>query len=228
MGGIMCAVVIGAGQKIFEFLPTNFNKKKFVINCGVTSDELLTQMQNMAKRQCLSNKIWPQIDTINAWMISAETATFMKCGGLGMVASELPENFNIVFGKDNHRVSIMTPMYLGDTGRKKAELKDGIYYGAEGKSVSVKKIKTLKLQFAGKHKLRTFTADIYEGLFKGVTYYFIRCDHFFDINPAATNPSGQIGCYVLNESGIDEVERFAFFSKAILSSTSFITIVSPG
>ena len=39
--------------------------------------------------------------------------------------------------------------------------------------------------------------------------------HFFSINPDAQNPSGQGGCYVLNEYGIDEVERFAFFSKAV-------------
>ena len=82
----MCAVVIGAGQKIFEYLPTNFNKKKFIINYRVTKNDLLAQMQNMSKHQCLNNSQWPQIDKVNAWMISAETATFMKCGGLGMVA----------------------------------------------------------------------------------------------------------------------------------------------
>ncbi len=211
----MCAVVIGAGQKIFEYLPANFNKKKFIINYRVTKNDLLAQMQNMSKHQCLNNSQWPQIDKIKAWMISAETATFMKCGGLGMVASELPENFNAVFGKDAHNISIITPMYLGNTGRKKAELTDGVYVGAEGKSTAVKKIKTLKIQFAGKQKLRTFSTDIYEGSLNGVTYYFVRCDHFFGINPAATNPSGQIGCYVLNEEGVDEVERFAFFSKVV-------------
>jgi glycogen synthase len=71
------------------------------------------------------------------------------------------------------------------------------------------------LQFAGKQKLRTFSADIYEGELKDVTYYFVRCDRFFGINPAEKNPSGQTGCYVLNADGVDEVERFAFFSKAV-------------
>ncbi|MBR1825042.1 MAG: glycogen/starch synthase [Alphaproteobacteria bacterium] len=211
----MCAVVIGAGQKIFEYLPTNFNKKKFIINYSVPQNDLIGNIQSMSKQQCSGNNKWPEIKTVDAWMISAETATFMKCGGLGMVASELPENFNTIFGKDRHHISIITPMYLGDTGRKKAELADGVYFGAEGKSTPVKKIKTLKIQFAGKQKLRTFTTDIYEGELKGVIYYFLRCDHFFGINPSEKNPSGQTGCYVLNADGVDEVERFAFFSKVV-------------
>ncbi len=211
----MCAVVIGSGRKVYEFLPTNFNKKKYIINYGVPKNAILAEIQNTAKKQCLNNTDWPKIDTINAWMISAETATFMKCGGLGMVASELPENFNNVFGKDKHNISIITPLYLGDTGKKKAVLADGVYYGAEGKNVEIKPIKTIKMSFAGKYKLRSFNVEIYSGVFKGVTYYFVRNDHFFGINPAADNPSGQTGCYVLNENKIDEVERFAFFSKVV-------------
>ncbi len=211
----MCAVVIGSGRKVFEFLPTNFNKKKYIINYGVPKNDILAEIQNMAKKQCLNNTEWPRIDKINAWMISAETATFMKCGGLGMVASELPENFNTVFGKEGHSISIITPMYLGDTGKKKAELIDGVYYGAEGKSVPVKLIKTIKMLFAGKYKLRSFDVEIYEGKFNGVTYYFLRNDRFFGINPAPKNPSGQTGCYVLNADNVDEVERFAFFSKVV-------------
>ncbi len=212
----MCAVVIGAGSdKVFEYLPNNFNKKKFLINYGVPHNELLIKMQNMSKRQCLSNKEWPEIKQINAWMISAETATFMKCGGLGMVASELPENFNTVFAAGKHNISIVTPMYLGDTGKKKAELNDGVYTGAESKSLKVKKIKTLKVAFAGKTKIRDFAVDIYSGELNGVTYYFLRNDHFFSINPSAKNPSGQTGCYVRNINEVDEVEKFAFFSKAV-------------
>lgn len=211
----MCAVVIGAGHKVFEFLPTNFNKKKFIINYSVPTNEIINEIQNTAKHQCLNAVSWPQIDKVDAWMISAETATFMKCGGLGMVASELPENFNAVFGKDGHGIKIITPMYLGDTGKKKAELEDGVYTGAEGKKTKVKKIKTLKILFAGKLKLREFATEIYEGEYNGVVYYFLRCDHFFGIYPSEKNPSGQTGCYVLNKNGVDEVERFAFFSKAV-------------
>ena len=52
-------------------------------------------------------------------MISSETATFMKWGGLGMVASELPEAFNNCFGQNGDVLTVVTPMYLGDTGKKK-------------------------------------------------------------------------------------------------------------
>lgn len=212
----MCAVVIGAGNnKVFEYLPNNFNKKKFLVNYGVPHDEILIKMQNMSKRQCLSNKEWPDIKQIRAWMISAETATFMKCGGLGMVASELPENFNKVFAEDKHSISIITPMYVGDTGKKKAELKSGIYIGAESKSIKVSKIKTLDVSFVGKLKPRNFKVEVYCGELNGVTYYFLHNEHFFNINPATDNPSGQTGCYVRNINGIDEVEKFAFFSKAV-------------
>ncbi|MBO6281220.1 MAG: glycogen/starch synthase [Alphaproteobacteria bacterium] len=209
--------VIGANQgKNFQLLPTGFNKKKFSIVYGVPHNELLYQMQNAAKRQCMSNKLWPQIEAIEAWMISAETATFMKCGGLGMVASELPENFNQVFQKDNHKIHILAPMYLGDTGKKKAELVDGVYTGAEGKSMPVKKIKKMKVLFAGKqNKLKEFAVDIYTGELNGVTYYLLHNLHFFSINPSKNNPSAQGGCYVLNENEIDEVEKFAFFSKSV-------------
>lgn len=212
----MSAVVVGAGNnKVFEYLPENFNKRKFLVNYGVPQDELLGRMQNMSKRQCLNNKEWPLVEQINAWMISAETATFMKCGGLGMVASELPENFNHVFADGHHEISIITPMYLGNTGKKKAELIDGVYYGAENKSTAVKKIKSVKVSFAGKKEMCDFVADVYQGELNSVTYYFLRCDRFFSLNPAKDNPSGQTGCYVRNEYAVDEVEKFAFFSKAV-------------
>lgn len=213
----MSAIIIGsAPNRDFKLLPNNFNKRKFRVNYTIPRNEILIKMQNLARQQCTNNQNWPQIDIVNAWMISAETATFMKCGGLGMVASELPENFNQVFGAHKHKMSIVTPMYLGDTGKKKAELKNNVYEGAEGNAVKVKKIKTLKVVFAGKqNKLRNFNVDVYKGELRGVDYYFLHNLNFFSIFPAQNNPSGQTGCYVFNENGIDEVERFAFFSKAV-------------
>ena len=68
-------------------------------------------------------------------MISAETASFMKWGGLGMIATELPEAFNQSYCSKGECLTVVTPMYLGNTGKKKAELKDGMYYGAEHKSI---------------------------------------------------------------------------------------------
>lgn len=92
-------------------------------------------------------KNWPQIDTVKSWMISSETATFMKWGGLGMVASELPEAFNNCFGQNGDVLTVVTPMYLGDTGKKKAELNGNVYCGAEHRSCEVKKSRRLRFRF---------------------------------------------------------------------------------
>ena len=131
----MSLLNLGSVQnKKFAFLPTNFNKRKFTINFNVQHDPILIQMQNMAKKQCLTDKCWPQNEQIHAWMITAETATFMKCGGLGMVASELPENYNTVFADKKSDIVIITPMYLGNTGRKKCTLENDIYTGCTSKN----------------------------------------------------------------------------------------------
>ncbi len=203
-------------NKKFAFLPTNFNKRKFSLNYGIPRDSVLIQMQNMAKKQCLTDKDWPENKAINAWMLTAETATFMKCGGLGMVASELPENYNRAFASEKSNIMIITPMYLGDTGRKKCTLEDGIYCGAENKKVNVSKIYTIKVPFMGtRNRFCRFKVDVYQSCINNTQYLFLDNERFFSIYPSAENPSGQSGCYILNEKRIDEVERFAFLSKSI-------------
>lgn len=205
-----------SSAKTFAFLPTNFNKKKFSLNYAVPNDQILQQMQNMAKQQCLTNKFWSENQQIHAWMITAETATFMKCGGLGMVASELPENYNQVFASQKSDITIITPMYIGDTGRKKCTFENDIYTGAEGKQVKVKKICVVKVPFLGsRNRFCHFKVEVYKGNLNGADYLFLQNERFFSIEPAAENPSGQGGCYVLNKLNIDEVERFAFLSKAV-------------
>lgn len=61
-----------------------------------------------------------------------------------------------------------------------------------------------------KHKVTAYT-----GRCDNTDYIFLSNDRFFSINPHKFNPSAQDGCYVLNEHGVNEVERFAFFSKAV-------------
>lgn len=213
----MSIMNIGAcPNKNFVFLPTNFNKRRFSLNYGIPHDLILREIQNMGKRQCLIDDCWPENKEIHAWMITAETATFMKCGGLGMVASELPENYNMVFSAQKSDITIITPMYLGDTGRKKCSLEKNIYSGAEGKQTAVEKICSIKVPFMGnRNRFCRFNVDIYKGQLNGVNYLFLHNDRFFSITPAKGNPSGQGGCYVLNNLNIDEVERFAFLSKAV-------------
>lgn len=114
------AIPLNADQKTnTKPLPKGFNKKKFTLTYNVVSNPNLLEIQNLSKKQCLGKNLWPEIDKVRAWMISSETATFMKWGGLGMVASELPEAFNACFGKDGHSLTVVTPLYLGDTGKKK-------------------------------------------------------------------------------------------------------------
>lgn len=202
--------------KSTSMLEKNFNKKKFIVNYAVTTNPNLLEIQNLSRKQCLGKTPWPQLDRIEAWMISAETATFMKWGGLGMIASELPEAFNRTFGAKNHKVTVVTPMYLGDTKKKKAELNDGVYEGAEHIGVPVKKVKTIDVKFCGeKNTLNKFKVDVYRAHHEASDYIFLANERFFNIDPHKDNPSAQDGCYIMNKHGINEVERFAFFSKAV-------------
>lgn len=197
-------------------LPKAFNKKKFVLSYNVVNNPILSEIQNLSKKQCLGKNPWPEIQKINSWMISAETATFMKWGGLGMIASELPEVFNHVFGKNGEQLSVVTPMYLGDTKKKKAAFEGDIYTGTENKKIQLKKIRVITVPFAAdRPALHKFKVTVYTGVFNNTNYIFLANDRFFSINPHLDNPSAQDGCYVMNEFGINEVERFAFFSKAV-------------
>ena len=203
-------------QVLLKMMPKYFNKKKFNVSYAVVNNKNLQEIQNYSKRQCLSRDAWVEIKKVLGWMVSAETATFMKSGGLGVIASELPEAFNTKYLSEGESLTIVTPMYLGNTGKKKAYIEDNVYYGAERRSTKVKKIKDIIVPFLGERQvLVKHKVGVYVGEFAGVNYIFLECNRFFSINQHKDNPSAQDGCYVLNEFGINEVERFAFFSKAV-------------
>ncbi len=205
-----------ASDSLFKPLPKNFNFKKVSQAFSVVNNPRLTEIQNLGRKQCLSKSEWPLMKNINAWMITAETATFMKWGGLGMVASELPEAFNRCFAKDGDIVSVITPLYTGDTGKKKARLEENVYHGAEKKSATLQKLLTIKVPFYGiRNTLTKYNVNIYRGNIENVEYLFLQNERFFSINPHSENNPAQDGCYILNEFNINEVERFAFFSKAV-------------
>ena len=198
------------------FLPDNFNKKKFFFSYPPVNNPYLKEIQNCSRDICLGKKDWPYTAAINTWMVSAETATFMKWGGLGMVASELAESFNDCFAKDGNHCSIVTPMYIGNTGKKKTSFENDIYTGAQNISVSVEKIGKIAVPFMNnKMNLTSYPVEVYTASLHDVDYIFLSNSRFFSINPHKKNPPAQDGCYILNEFGIDEVERFAFFSKAV-------------
>ncbi len=197
-----------------KFLPKEFNKKKFNINYNVTTDPYLQEIQNLSRNQCLSKKPWPHIEKINGWMISAETATFMKMGGLGMIATELPEAFNKSYNPNQEFLTVVTPLYLGNTGKKKAELKSNIYFGAEHKEIKISLVAKIEVPFFGeKNTLIKHPVEVYTGSFRNCPYIFFANERFFNIDGAKDNPPAQDGCYIKNKYEINEVERFAFFSK---------------
>lgn len=208
-------------MKFFEktalgFLPSNFNKKKKVQKFLKPTNPNFINIYNMSKKQCLGKFLWREPKTIRSFMLSAETATFMKGGGLGMIASELPEAFNNCFKKQNDEMFIVTPMYMGHTGKKSASLEGDVYTGAEGVSTTVKKVASINVRFFNDEaKLEKNKVDVYKAHVNNVTYFFLDNKRFFSINPHKDNQSAQDGCYVLNEFGINEVERFAFMSKAV-------------
>ena len=203
------------------FLKEGFNKKKLLSLMQKHDQTDFSFLQKVSQVSCFGEKEWPQINLIDAWILTSETATFMKWGGLGMVASELPENFNKTFEHLSHKMSIVTPMYEGDTGKKSAHLSDNVYTGAENRQITVDLVGRVSVRFVdGEGNLKDYPVDVYCGEFNDVRYIFLRNETFFDITPSTENPSTQDGCYVLNKSNIDEVERFAFFSKAVYTLLS--------
>ena len=203
-------------QESSALLSLDFNKKKFNITYGVPSSPFALDLQNLGKQQCLGKNTWQNPEKINGWMVSAETATFMKAGGLGMIASELPEAFNIKYSLNGEKITVITPLYLGDTKKKKASFDGKLYNGAENKTIELKKLCELTVPFMNeKGEFVDYITTAYTGICENTPYIFISNDRFFNIDPHKDNPPAQDGCYIYNKYGINEVERFAFFSKAV-------------
>ena len=64
-------VVCGTKEKNYKPLPKDFNKKKLNISFGVVNNPILSEIQNLGRRQCLAKEEWPDFENINAWMITA-------------------------------------------------------------------------------------------------------------------------------------------------------------
>lgn len=203
-------------QQSSALLSPDFNKKKLNITYSVPSSPFALEIQNLGKQQCLGKKHWENPSKIKGWMISAETATFMKAGGLGMIASELPEAFNCQYSSSDENITVITPMYLGNTKKKKAHFDGKTYFGAENISIELNKICELSVPFMDENETFVdYIIELYTGTCENTPYIFISNERFFNIDPHKENPPAQDGCYILNKYGINEVERFAFFSKAV-------------
>ncbi|MDR1026629.1 MAG: glycogen/starch synthase [Lactobacillus sp.] len=210
------SVVNPEADALRRILPKSFNKKKGPIVYNSSNNKTINEIQNLSRAQCLGKLSWPEISKVSSWMMTAETATFMKVGGLGMIASELPEIFNETYSDKGEEIWVVTPLYIGDTGKKKAFIKGDEYFGAEKASTKIEKVDEYEvLFFSEKGILTRYKVGVFVGKQGNTNYIFLGQDKYFSINPHKNNPSAQDGCYVLNENGIDEVERFAFFSKAV-------------
>ena len=77
------------------------------------SDYAKSKIYNEASSRINAERKWPQMDYINAWMVTAETDEFKSDGGLGKVAADLPNSFNKKFNHDEKNyMSVVTPMYV--------------------------------------------------------------------------------------------------------------------
>ncbi len=205
-------------------VPSSFKPSKSV-TLNLLSPSITTEteknLKSEAEKRIKGKYSWPQIDRLRAWMVTSETSNFMLMGGLAMVAADMPESFNKIYNKEDDEITIVTPLYTGNTIKKNASLEKSlinfVYTGAEGNKITLNKSAHIDITFYNKKKkkLENFPTDIYYGKWQNTKYIFIANDTFFSINPHKDNPTGREGCYVLNENNIDETERFAFFSKAV-------------
>lgn len=153
------------------------------------------------------------IEKPRVWMVSSETSTFMKTGGLGEVAVELPNAFNKAFRKNGCSMSIVQPLYrcpgivdlkaVGDGSfiYENKILKNSIHLKPTGERLEVP---------AGVYKKEM--VDVLKGTLDGTDYIFLKNDDYFGTIPVK---KGSPSPYGVNERNVGESERFAFFSKAV-------------
>lgn len=184
------------------------------------SNELKEDLSTESTKRIEGQYPWPEIKNTKGWMVSCETQTFMKTGGLGEVATQLSDAYNLQKGKG--AMTIVTPLYVGNDikGKKHPEIleerPDGLRYkGAEGKVIELKRIGELPIRVFEAGKFKTQKAEILTGELNGTRHIFFRNDKYFDVTRnASTHPACQ-GPYVNNKFNINETQRMAYFSKAV-------------
>jgi len=189
-------------------------------------DETRSNIQFEAANRINNFYPWPQIDTINAWMVSAETDHFMSIGGLAKVAVDLPNSFNKRFTGKKDKMTILTPLYL-DGKTNKIEF-DGnkARYTAKNSVITLDKLTDLNVEifdewsYGGEMKPRK--VSVYKGIMdNGTPYIMFYEPEIFNINKDEASEKSRAknqncsGCYVTNRFGYDENIRFAFFSKCV-------------
>ena len=141
----------------------SFGKGKESINPGwsngrftvdVPIDDDIDMLQFEAHNRITGKAKWPEIKNINAWMVSAETETFMNAGGLAKVAYDLPETFNKKFeaqgeNQPTDKMTIVTPLYVTNnpTGENNRliEDEDGLKYLHKGVAHPLQKVTDIEV-----------------------------------------------------------------------------------
>lgn len=186
------------------------------------SENLRKEFQSAAINKIQTKPGW-NIPDPKVWMITAETSTFMKTGGLGNVAVDLSKAFNTEFKNDkNKAMTIVKPLYLNKTNKLEFNKDTSTYtYKTRNSEIKLKRVTSFEVplyqQDSGdKFSKQNEIVTIYTGkLDKDNTeYIFLRNDFHFDVSPGENNPEGRHAPYTVNKYDVDEPERFAFFSKA--------------
>jgi len=161
---------------------------------------------------------WPEINDIKALMISAETQTFMKVGGLAEVAVQLPDEFNKKLAGTPNKMQIMTPLYSQnkDANLSLTQDEDGYYTYKKGKTeIKLEKVAEYPVETFDK-QLQRFTTEkvgVLVGKLNESEYVFLQNNKYFDVTPDGEEmPNGP---YVTAENKVTCNERMIFLSKAI-------------
>lgn len=120
-------------------------------------------------------------------LASSEVVPFSKTGGLADVAGALPYAFNEACDCD---VRVFSPLYKMTKDKK----------------FNLKRVKKIQDVYPFED---TGVFELFEIENKGVTFYFIKKDEYFDRDGLYGTPKGDHA---------DNAERFSFFCKAILSA----------
>lgn len=173
--------------------------------------KLFNQIRSEAARAIHTKPHWNN-DKVNSWMVTAETRTFMKTGGLGDVAVDLPEAFNAELNKDGHKMTIVQPLYKsGDLVNLKKTGEGTYLYNSKPMGGKINLVDTGVKFEVPTGKDETTTVSVLKGTLNGTEYRFLQNDEFFGGLP---NDGKKVSPYVVNDSGVGETNRFAFFSKA--------------
>ena len=233
------AARISFGDKIehltvgWPYVRPSDNKKSSIFTPQGCSTWLKRENREAIQAEA-SNRItgaypWPQIDKVNAWMVTAETQTFMQAGGLGTVANDLPNSFNKVFSNNGEVMSVITPLYTNSKNMKIINSEGKLRYQyKEGKAVDLEKLTTINVPMyevdnwnhkgepeGGKtinRKVTIYKAMVGNDEKKKTPYLFVDDKEIFNTD---INDKDSGNCYSKNKYGYGENLRFAYFSKCV-------------